>query len=100
MPEVSDKERLAKLETSMIAVLMSIERRTSFESEVLSKLAVISSKMDDYKDYQRTCEAERKAHEVRISDLENSRKTVAIIAGGIGGVAAFIVSIAALYVKR
>jgi hypothetical protein len=114
MPEGSDKERLAKLETSVIALMMSSDRRSTFETEVLNRLsilAVINSKMDDYKDYQKTCEAERKAHDIRISEVENrqrtqaeiaanNRRTFVYIAASAGSFAGFVVSVIALFVKH
>lgn len=99
MVDESDKERITKLETNMAAVLLITDRRAPFETEVLTRLAVINSKMDDTKEYQKTCEAERKAHEVRLSSLENtnnntnaSRKTLMTLFGGIGGTTSLLIS--------
>jgi hypothetical protein len=99
-----DKERIAKLEAKMDAVLAAMNARGEFQTEVISRLAVIQNKQDDFKECQRTCEAERKAHDNRLMTLENarnsaesSRKTLLSLFGGVGGIASFAVSLVTIY---
>ncbi len=95
----------------MDAVLLALSARSDYHaqiqaalSDIQSSLAVIKNKQDDFKEYQKTCEAERKAHEIRLAALENSRsnsdasrKTLLSLFGGVGGIASLLVSLVTIY---
>jgi hypothetical protein len=72
MPE--SNERVAALETNMGYVMGVLAKREDYQSSVLKQLTVMELKLDQFLDYQKTCDASREAHGKRLSDLEDARK--------------------------
>ncbi|QEL14799.1 hypothetical protein [Limnoglobus roseus] len=96
-------ERITKLETNMDYVLTILGKREDYQNSVLVKLTTIELKQDQSLLYQKTCDTERSAHALRLSKVENdvgSSRTVWSVmfrlAGGVGGTAAFVVSVLGL----
>jgi hypothetical protein len=74
MPE--SNERVAALETNMGYVMGVLAKREDYQSSVLKQLTVMELKLDQFLDYQKTCDASREAHGKRLSDLEDARKLI------------------------
>lgn len=75
-------DRIATLESESSRNTLEIEklwqnvdRRNQNHTEIMTSLAVIISKQDDFKDYTQECDEERKGLNNRIGDLEGYRKT-------------------------
>lgn len=54
-------------------------------TEVMTRLALIESHQKDFRDYQKTCEIDRKAHDKRLNSVEGYQsrqaKVISVLAG-------------------
>ena len=96
-------ERITALETNMQYVLGVLAKREDYQNNVLVKLTTIELKQDQALLYQKTCDAERAAHAKRLGDVENTNtrthtawSTLVRVGGGVGGLAAFGLSVLTL----
>ena len=90
---MNDGNRISTLESESRRVQADIEkiwqnidRRNQNHTEIMSTLAVIISKQDDFKSYQVRCDADREAYSDRINSLENTNKTNKSVVAAIASV--------------
>ena len=78
MSELSEKERLAVLDTHIPNISRSLDemrgsllRQERATGEVQEKIAVMTYQQEQNLDYQTTCEIDRKSQETRLNKVEN-----------------------------
>ena len=80
-------ERVARLETNLANYAQETADRSVFRTSVIESLGTIKLRQEDALRYQALCDAERAAHEKRITALENYKKVVfyvvMILSGGV-----------------
>jgi hypothetical protein len=71
MSMTETNERVTALETKMDYALDVLSKREDYQSSVLKSLTIIEMKQDQALNYQKTCDAERSAHGIRLNKVEN-----------------------------
>ena len=99
MPGDNHESRLSTVEANLTNIARGVEEIKSYlykgsdrHTEIISRLAVIDSKQNDYAKYQQDCESERGGHDKRLSAVEayqaTQRRTIATLSAVISTIIA------------
>lgn len=71
--EAKDETRSKNMDEFRGYLIKRSEQTTQQHLEVMSRLAVISTNQEAFKEYQRDCDEDRREHNNRLGSLESSR---------------------------